>query len=218
MNRAVGANAALVSARNALAAVAAPPAGLMDLLTAATSLLADPVNPGAPPNVFGPLLDPNERVAVDGAFKTRGLRNIELTAPYFHNGGDRTLLDVVNFYNRGGNFPEFNQDNLDPNIVRLALTDAEKDALVAFLLALTDERVRHEAAPFDHPSLHVFDGHPCTSRTVRACNDILAAARTTINGVPVASDVTFEFAETGAAGTMTPQKTFDQVLGGALLP
>jgi len=42
-------------------------------------------------------LQPNERVAVDGAFKTPGLRNVELTAPFFHNGGDRTLMDAVNF-------------------------------------------------------------------------------------------------------------------------
>ena len=42
-------------------------------------------------------------LAADGTFKIPGLRNVELTAPYFHNGGERTLLDVVNFYARGGN-------------------------------------------------------------------------------------------------------------------
>ncbi len=100
-------------------------------------------------------LQPNERVAVDGAFKTPGLRNVELTAPYFHNGGDRTLGDVVDFYNRGGNFPEFNQANFDPNIVMLGLAQTQKDALVALLLGMTDERVRFRQAPFDHPQLFV---------------------------------------------------------------
>ena len=45
------------------------------------------------------------RVAVDGAFKTPSLRNVELTGPYFHNGGASTLMQVVEFYARGGNFP-----------------------------------------------------------------------------------------------------------------
>jgi len=45
----------------------------------------------------------NDRIAVDGAFKTPSLRNVGLTAPYFHNGGEARLLDVVEFYNRGGN-------------------------------------------------------------------------------------------------------------------
>jgi len=44
--------------------------------------------------------------------KTPGLRNVELTAPYFHNGGDRTLGDVVDFYNRGGNFPSSTRPTL----------------------------------------------------------------------------------------------------------
>jgi cytochrome c peroxidase len=100
-------------------------------------------------------LQPNERVAVDGAFKTPGLRNVELTAPFFHNGGDRTLMNVVDFYNRGGNFPAINQNNFDPNIVILALTPAEKQALVALMVGMTDERVRFQRKPFDHPQLFV---------------------------------------------------------------
>ncbi len=101
------------------------------------------------------LLQPNERVAVDGAFKAPGLRNVELTAPYFHNGGDLSLMDVVNFYDRGGNFAAFNQDNFDPNITVLGLTDDEKNGLVALLKAMTDDRVRYQKKPFDHPQLFV---------------------------------------------------------------
>lgn len=44
-----------------------------------------------------------QRLGVDGAFKTPSLRNIGLTAPYFHNGGYATLRSVVQFYARGGN-------------------------------------------------------------------------------------------------------------------
>src|SRR2546422_1008295 len=101
---------------------------------------------------------PTNRIVADGAFKTPGLRNVELTAPYFHNGGMLTLEQVVEFYNRGGDFANFNMNNLDLDITPLNLTADEKVALVAFLKALTDERVRYEQAPFDHPELFVSNG------------------------------------------------------------
>ncbi|MDB5905523.1 MAG: Di-heme cytochrome c peroxidase [Betaproteobacteria bacterium] len=110
----------------------------------------------------------NERIAVDGAFKTPGLRNVELTAPYYHNGGQLTLLQVVEFYNRGGDFRENNIDNLDADVRGLGLTTVEKNALVAFLKGLTDERVRWHRAPFDHPQLFVSDGHPGNQSSVTA--------------------------------------------------
>ena len=66
-----------------------------------------------------------------------------------------TLEDVVAFYDRGGNFAAFNQDNFDPNIVPLGLTNEERAALVALMKAMTDERVRFQKAPFDHPELTV---------------------------------------------------------------
>ena len=113
----------------------------------------------------GPL-DPNERAAVDGAFKTPGLRNVELTAPYFHNGGQLTLEQVVDFYNRGGDFHEQNIDNLDADIQNLNLSAEEKAGLVAFLKSLTDDRVRYDKAPFDHPQLFVPNGHPGNQNSV----------------------------------------------------
>ena len=100
-------------------------------------------------------LQAKERVAVDGAFKTPGLRNIALQAPFFHNGGDLDLEHVVQFYDRGGNFHDLNILNLDPDIEDLGLTDHDKDALVALLKAMTDERVQFQKAPFDHPQLFV---------------------------------------------------------------
>jgi cytochrome c peroxidase len=113
------------------------------------------------PNGNG-LCDPGEplnagfqRAAVDGAFKTPGLRNQELLAPYMHNGGFATLRQVVEFYNRGGNFCNQNKADLDPDIEPRGMTTAELDQLVSFLLSLTDERVRLEQAPFDHPEIFV---------------------------------------------------------------
>ncbi len=107
-----------------------------------------------------------DRVAVDGAFKTPGLRNIELTAPYFHNGGQLTLRQVIDFYNRGGDFHEENINNLDPDIENLNLSEQDKDDLVEFLKALTDERVRLDKAPFDHPQLFIPNGHPGDTASV----------------------------------------------------
>jgi cytochrome c peroxidase len=104
-----------------------------------------------------------ERVAVDGAFKTPGLRNVELTFPYFHNGGALTLDEVVEFYTRGGNFPDVNIENLDLDIgpIGTLIDDpVERAELVAFMKALTDERVRNGSAPFDNPELLIPNGEP----------------------------------------------------------
>jgi cytochrome c peroxidase len=102
----------------------------------------------------------SDLLRADGSFKTPGLRNIELTAPYFHNGGYLTLEQVVDFYNRGGDIRP--QSALAP----LNLTDSEQAELVAFLKSMTDERVRSEKAPFDHPQLFIPNGHPGDSTFV----------------------------------------------------
>ncbi len=44
------------------------------------------------------------------------LRNVKFTGPYFHNGDSATLRQVVEFYTRGGNFPNTNFHDLDPDI------------------------------------------------------------------------------------------------------
>lgn len=119
-----------------------------------THLLGNSFNPSKNPTV-----GPDTRVAVDGAFKTPGLRNVELTGPYFHNGGQATLRQVVDFYNRGGDFARENHENLDADIRPLGLDEQQKEDLVAFLLSLTDDRVRFKRAPFDHPSLCIPNGH-----------------------------------------------------------
>ena len=123
--------------------------------------------------------DPNTRDAVDGSFKTPILRNVGTTPPYMHDGSIATLDDVIEFYDRGGNRlsnnlpaefsgcvnttcstgPGGTDNNLDADIGILNLSQQQKDDLKAFLLALTDDRVLCHEAPFDHPSLRLFDGH-----------------------------------------------------------
>ena len=116
-----------------------------------------------PANAFEKLVEGQmapPQLGIKGAFKTPGLRNVELTGPYFHNGGQSTLDQVLQFYERIGDFADVNVKELDVNFARVELDAASKDAIVRFLLALTDERVRNEMAPFDHPQLFVPDGHP----------------------------------------------------------
>jgi cytochrome c peroxidase len=68
-----------------------------------------------------------------GAFKTPTLRDIALTAPYMRNGIYRTLDEVVEHYDRGGDVKE----NLSGNMKPLNLTAQEKADLVAFMNSLT---------------------------------------------------------------------------------
>lgn len=91
--------------------------------------------------------------ANDGQFKTPNLRNVELHGPYMHNGRFATLDDVIDFYNRGGDFP--NQPNVDSIMRPLNLTPTQKSQLVAFLKRpMTDQRVVNELPPFDRPHLY----------------------------------------------------------------
>src|SRR5882724_1535175 len=75
-----------------------------------------------------------------GAFKTPTLRDIELTGPYMHNGSQKTLLDVVKFYVKGGG----PNSNLDEQMRPLNLTDPEISDLVEFLRALTSDDILRE--------------------------------------------------------------------------
>jgi cytochrome c peroxidase len=145
------------------------------------------------------------RVNVQGSFKAPPLRNVELTNPYFHDGGNLTLRQQLDFYTRGGNFPITNKAHRDFLVMNLLnedealgacvvpsavapicdptaplgsrgraeclgvscttagsvpmFTAAQKEeiivAVVDFLLELTDERVKFERAPFDHPEVFV---------------------------------------------------------------
>jgi len=106
-----------------------------------------------------------DSIAQRGMVKAPGLRNLALTAPYFHNGGQLTLEQVVEFYDRGGDFglPADERNNnfellpdgelappvgacdpnttallnclMDPNVELLGLSIGEKKDLVDFLRA-----------------------------------------------------------------------------------
>jgi cytochrome c peroxidase len=110
--------------------------------------------------------EPDPTKQATGRFKTPTLRNVELTAPYMHNGGMATLKEVIEFYNRGRSDFDRNQGGADPGGI-LNLSDAQKEDLIAFLRALTDDRVRFKKAPFDHPQLFVPNGHPLNQSYVR---------------------------------------------------
>ncbi len=168
-------------------------ADLLKLLDAAWSLLPDDEFPGNPGKLLAPPLRPDERVAADGAFKTPGLRNVELTAPYFHNGGTATLEDVVRFYNRGGDFADVNRANLDVDITPLGLSEQDIQDMAEFLRTLTDSRVRQESAPFDHPSLSIGNGGT-------------PGIFTTLLGLPVLDD-RLCMPAVGAAGNQQPLGT-----------
>ena len=77
--------------------------------------------------------DPGDR----WRYRTPGLRNVALTAPYMHDGSLATLREVVVFYVEGG----IPNPVLDPLISPLDLSDAEIDDIVAFLRSLTGANV-----------------------------------------------------------------------------
>ncbi len=79
----------------------------------------------------------------NGVFKVPFLRNVELTAPYMHDGRFETIRDVINHYSEG----IANHPNLDSNLndgtksKKMNFTEEEKNALEAYLLTLTDEEL-----------------------------------------------------------------------------
>ncbi len=85
-----------------------------------------------------------------GLFLTPSLLNVELRGPYFHDGSKATLEDVIEFYDRGGDFGTRRQREIAP----LRLSAADKRALAAFLRRpLTDQRAARATGPFERPLL-----------------------------------------------------------------
>jgi hypothetical protein len=144
-----------------------------------------------------------QRIAVDGSFKAPSLRNVALTPPYFHNGGQKSLADVVAFYNRGGDrrslpngdttgtgplgrpvptsapiTPNMGGSNADLDFVPLGLSTLQQSYIVEFLKALTDPRVACHQAPFDHPGLVVANGQlPQDADSNGNADDVLSTVR-----------------------------------------
>ena len=144
---------------------------------------------------------PGDRAS--GAFKAPGLRNVELTGPYFHTGGAATLEQVLEFYARNGDVPA--GGNRGPGIGNIRLNQQERAQIVEFLKALTDDRVRFERAPFDHPSLCVPIGY---------AENPPGVLRPDASADGTAADVFALVPPVGLGGNTVPLQTFVEQLTG----
>jgi len=145
-------------------------------------------------------------VATKAAFKIPGLRNVELTGPYMHNGSMATLEQVMEFYSRFGNVNNNNKHALLDSITLGANTPAaakNRADIIAFLKTLTDERVRFEKAPFDHPEIIIPYGHEG--------NDVSVTAGNPLSPV-LAKDEVLVVPAVGANGKPDPLLPFDQLI------
>jgi cytochrome c peroxidase len=77
------------------------------------------------------------------SFKTPNIRNVLVTGPYFHDGSQETLWDVIDHYNKGDGLQN---PYLDEDIQPLALTESEIDDLVAFMASLTSPNYKGQGA------------------------------------------------------------------------
>ena len=141
----------------------------------------------------------------DGAFKASGLRNVELTGPYFHTGGAATLEQVLEFYARNGDVPA--GGNLGPGMGNIRMNQQERAQIVEFLKALTDDRVRYERPPFDHPSLCVPVGYAENPPGVLTPD-------TSAGETAAAADVAALVPAVGQGGNAVPLQTFAELLLG----
>lgn len=146
-----------------------------------------------PVNQCVPTVIANERLQINGSFKTPGLRNVKFTGPYMHNGSKMNIRQVVEFYETAGHFTNINFNNLDAGMRIFDLGPTDTAALVELMeTGLTDWRVAHKEAPFDHPELCLPNGHdPATRETI-------------LVGLPAV----------GKTGTLNPIATFEEMLIG----
>ena len=77
------------------------------------------------------------------SFKTPDIRNVLVTGPYFHDGSQETLWDVIDHYNKGDGLQN---PYLDEDIQPLALTETDIDDLVAFMASLTSASYKEQGA------------------------------------------------------------------------
>jgi cytochrome c peroxidase len=75
------------------------------------------------------------------SFKTPSLRNVLITAPYFHDGSQATLWDAMDHYNKGDGVKN---PWLDEDIQPLALSEQEIDDVVAFMASLTSPQYKQQ--------------------------------------------------------------------------
>jgi cytochrome c peroxidase len=73
------------------------------------------------------------------SFKTPDIRNVMITAPYFHDGSQQTLWDVMDHYNKGDGIKN---PWLDTDMQPLALTEGEINDMVAFMASMTSPQYK----------------------------------------------------------------------------
>ena len=139
----------------------------------------------------------------NAAFKVPTFRNVELTGPYMHNGSMATLEQVIEFYARGGNFVNSNMHQLISQLPMRNDPQSRAD-LLALLKTFTDERVRFERAPFDHPEILIPNGHAGDNTVVENGNPLAAE---------LAKDEFIVIPAVGANGSNEPLKPFDELFG-----
>jgi cytochrome c peroxidase len=180
----------------------ADPRALGFFRTGVSAIEDDPGAAGV--DAFGsPLFPASPGGRASGAFKSPDLRNVELTGPYFHTGGATTLEQVLEFYARNGDVPA--GGNLGPGIGNIRLNQQDRTAIVAFLNALTDDRVRYERAPFDHPSLCIPIGYAESPVGVLTPDP---------SGPTAAADLWALVPAVGQNGNTVPLQTFAELLQG----
>jgi cytochrome c peroxidase len=99
------------------------------------------------------------------AFKTPDLRNVLLTSPYFHDGSQATLWDVMDHYNKGDGL---HNPYLDEDIRPLALTESDIDDVVAFMASLT-------SAEYHDAGVKEWERQRALSQTTRPQRDTVRA-------------------------------------------
>lgn len=99
------------------------------------------------------------------SFKTPDLRNVLITAPYFHDGSQATLWDVMDHYNKGDGI---HNPYLDQDMQPLALSEAEIDDVVAFLASLTSSQYKEQG-------IRELERQRATARTDRPQRDTARA-------------------------------------------
>ena len=111
-------------------------------------------------SVLGRFLVTKREVDI-ASFKTPDLRNVLITAPYFHDGSQATLWDAMDHYNKGDGISD---PWLDKDMDPLALSESEIDDVVAFLATLT-------SAQYQEQGMKEFARQRALSRTTRSQRD-----------------------------------------------
>jgi cytochrome c peroxidase len=134
---------------------------------------------------------------MQGMFKTPSLRNVELTGPYFHTGSKATLEQVIDFYTVAGDYST-------PSLLAWGPHPFERIAMPMLLKAFTDDRVRFERAPFDHPELCVSIGYDDGGKGMLAPQSSTRRMSERWASIP----------PVGASGSAVPLQTFEELLRG----